>query len=110
MWLLVMTGSGTGPGLAGPGGTLLPIVPDAFTGVLLAAPVAINGAGARRPNILYIVADDLGYGDIACYGGSVPTPHIDGLARAGIPGRRRAGVFPPGWSCSSSSRCWPSGK
>ena len=37
------------------------------------------------PNVLLIVADDLGYGDLGCYGaGDIRTPHIDRLARQGI--------------------------
>jgi len=40
---------------------------------------------ARRPNILLIVADDLGYADIGVYGSrEIPTPHIDRLAAGGI--------------------------
>lgn len=40
---------------------------------------------ARRPNIIVILADDLGYGDVGAYGGSViETPHMDQLAREGI--------------------------
>ena len=40
---------------------------------------------ARRPNLILILADDLGYGDIGCYGSpDVPTPHIDSLARNGV--------------------------
>jgi arylsulfatase A-like enzyme len=47
------------------------------------AAFAVNGA--RRPNILIILADDLGYGDPGCYGGTlVPTPAIDSLARDGV--------------------------
>ena len=39
----------------------------------------------RKPNIVIILADDMGYGDITCYGGiSVNTPHIDGLAKSGL--------------------------
>lgn len=39
---------------------------------------------ADSPNIVFMLADNLGYGDLACYGGSVATPRIDGLAAAGI--------------------------
>jgi hypothetical protein len=40
---------------------------------------------APRPNIVFILADDLGYGDLACYGRpDIRTPHIDGLAREGV--------------------------
>lgn len=38
----------------------------------------------RRPNIVLIVADDLGFGDIGCYGGDIKTPNIDALAFNGI--------------------------
>jgi arylsulfatase len=37
-----------------------------------------------RPNIVFIVADNVGWGDVSCYGGSVPTPRIDKLASEGI--------------------------
>jgi arylsulfatase A-like enzyme len=37
-----------------------------------------------KPNIVLIYADDLGYADIGCFGGSIPTPHIDRLAREGV--------------------------
>ena len=38
-----------------------------------------------RPNVIFIVADDLGYGEPACYGGrDIPTPNIDRLAAEGI--------------------------
>jgi arylsulfatase A-like enzyme len=36
------------------------------------------------PNILLIYVDDLGYGDLSCYGGDIPTPNIDSLAQQGI--------------------------
>lgn len=39
---------------------------------------------ARRPNILLIVADDLGYSDLGIYGGEIDTPNLDALAREGV--------------------------
>lgn len=38
----------------------------------------------KRPNILLIVADDLGYADLGCYGGEINTPNIDLLAKKGL--------------------------
>jgi arylsulfatase A len=62
-------------------------------GVLSAARVAAQSstaarpphAAVRQPNIVFILADDLGYGDLGCYGAAkVETPRIDTLARDGI--------------------------
>jgi len=39
---------------------------------------------AERPNILLIVADDVGYSDLGCYGGEIETPNLDQLASEGI--------------------------
>lgn len=46
----------------------------------------MSGAADNRPNILFILADDLGYGDVACYSpeAKAPTPHLDALARQGM--------------------------
>ena len=41
-------------------------------------------ADAPRPNILLILADDMGYSDIGCYGGEVLTPNIDSMAVRGV--------------------------
>ena len=39
---------------------------------------------AERPNIVVIIADDMGYGDIGCYGSEIPTPTLDRLAKGGL--------------------------
>jgi arylsulfatase len=39
---------------------------------------------APLPNILLIVADDLGYSDLGCYGGEIDTPNINRLAAEGV--------------------------
>lgn len=54
--------------------------------------------GARKPNIIVIMADDLGYSDLGCYGGEIQTPHIDQLAKEGV---RFTGF-------KNTSRCTPS--
>ncbi len=46
---------------------------------------ALTGRGTRRPNIILIMADDLGYGDVGCFGSrDIETPHVDALARQGL--------------------------
>jgi arylsulfatase A-like enzyme len=48
----------------------------------LAAPAAETPA--TRPNIVLILADDMGFSDVGCYGGEIHTPNIDALAKHGI--------------------------
>jgi arylsulfatase B len=48
------------------------------------APAAAEAPQARRPNVLIIVADDLGYQDVSFNGASTPTPNIDRIARSGM--------------------------
>jgi hypothetical protein len=49
------------------------------------SPTAATAPTAKRPNIIFIVADDLGYADLGCYGGREPvSPVLDGLAARGI--------------------------
>jgi arylsulfatase A-like enzyme len=46
---------------------------------------SLNLANARQPNVVLIIADDLGYGDLGCYGSSrIMTPQIDSLAKSGL--------------------------
>jgi arylsulfatase A-like enzyme len=55
--------------------------------VLLTALSLVTGpvlAAERPPNILLILADDLGYSDLGCYGGEIATPNIDALAAGGL--------------------------
>jgi arylsulfatase len=44
----------------------------------------IAARAADKPNILLILADDLGFSDIGCYGGEIQTPNIDALAEGGV--------------------------
>ncbi len=55
-------------------------------------------SAAERPNIVIILADDLGFSDLGCYGSEIDTPHLDALARNGL---RFTEVH-------NSGRCWPS--
>lgn len=51
-----------------------------------AAAVAGLRAQQRRPNVVMILADDLGYGDVGAFNpaGRIPTPHLDRLASGGV--------------------------
>ena len=55
-------------------------------------------SAARRPNIVLILADDMGYSDIGCFGGEMRTPNLDRLAAGGL----RFSHF------HDSARCCPS--
>lgn len=57
------------------------ILPVALTAILPAFAMAQQ---ASRPNIIFILADDMGYSDIGCYGGEIQTPNIDRLAQEGL--------------------------
>jgi len=48
-------------------------------GTLLIAPAAARAAGSSqsRPNIVVVMADDMGFSNLGCYGGEIRTPHLD---------------------------------
>ena len=54
-----------------------------FAAILL-GPLAANAATADKPNVLVILADDLGWSDLGCYGGEIRTPNLDSLAADGL--------------------------
>ena len=58
--------------------------------------LALVAQGAR-PNVLVILADDLGFSDLGCYGGEIATPNLDGLAKSGM---RHTQFY-------NTARCWP---
>ena len=53
--------------------------------LLLGCSASLSQKEMSKPNIIVILADDLGYGDLSCYGATeISTPHIDQLASGGI--------------------------
>ena len=45
---------------------------------------ALDVSAAQRPNIVLIMADDLGFADIGCYGSEIRTPNLDALGGEGV--------------------------
>jgi arylsulfatase len=64
-------------GLAGS----IALAAGATTGCATAQPVS---AASTKPNIVFILLDNVGWGDFSCYGGTTPTPRVDKLAAEGI--------------------------
>ncbi len=64
---------------------------------LLALLTLASARAAERPNIVFILADDLGWSDLGCYGGEIETPSLDALAGSGL---RFAQFY-------NTARCWP---
>jgi arylsulfatase A-like enzyme len=56
-----------------------------------------SSAAVGKTNMLLIMADDLGYSDLGCYGGEIKTPHLDNLAYNGL---RYTQAY-------NTARCWP---
>jgi arylsulfatase A-like enzyme len=64
---------------------------------LLAALASQTTVAADKPNFLVILADDMGFSDLGCYGGQIETPRLDELAAGGL----RFTQF------YNTARCWP---
>lgn len=64
----------------------------------LGTQAAADTPSPRPPNVLLIMADDLGFSDLGCYGGEIHTPNLDRLAKNGL----RFTQF------YNTARCWPS--
>ena len=69
-----------------------------LTTVLLNLTISAFCQAADRPNVVFILADDLGFSDLGSYGGEIQTPHLDALAANGL----RFTQF------YNTARCWPS--
>lgn len=79
--------------------TSVRIVIAVLGGVFVAAfaPRAVCASDKTPPNIVFILADDMGYSDLGCYGGEIATPNLDALASNGL----RFTQF------YNTARCWP---
>jgi arylsulfatase A-like enzyme len=77
--------------------------------LMLAAQHELSGAdSALCPNIVFIMADDLGWADVAFHGGNGPTPHLDRLAKEGLELAQHyvAPVCSPTRTGLLTGRCW----
>jgi arylsulfatase A len=74
-------------------------------------PSAQNGpagrSSSRPPNVIVMICDDLGHGDLACYGGSLHTPHLSQMASEGVRFLRFNTAHPV---CSVSRAAWLTGR
>ncbi|MDZ4852078.1 MAG: arylsulfatase [Pirellulaceae bacterium] len=68
-----------------------------FAAIAIAALNFVSTAFAATPNVVFILADDLGFSDLKCYGSEIDTPNLDGLAKNGL---RYTQFY-------NTARCWP---
>ncbi|QOV90558.1 arylsulfatase [Humisphaera borealis] len=68
-----------------------------LTAVVFTWPSDAAETSPARPNVVIILADDLGYSDVGCYGGEIETPNLDKLAANGV---RFTSFY-------NTARCWP---
>ncbi|MBI5769382.1 MAG: sulfatase-like hydrolase/transferase [Verrucomicrobia bacterium] len=73
-----------------------------------ATPPPLPAVSPPNPNIVFIIADDLGWADVAFHGGRAPTPHLDRLAREGLElgAHYVAPVCSPTRTGLMTGRCW----
>ena len=80
-----------------------------LTALALVPQLHLQAADApQRPNIVFIMADDLGWADVAFHGGNTPTPHLDKLARESLELSQHyvAPVCSPTRTGLLTGRCW----
>ncbi|MDG2273966.1 MAG: sulfatase-like hydrolase/transferase, partial [Halioglobus sp.] len=56
----------------------------AMVSAVLLMVISSESRAAEKPNVIVIMADDLGFSDLGCYGGEVETPHLDRLAEESV--------------------------
>jgi Sulfatase len=76
---------------------LLPCIALTMFGIFNSVALGASPGSNSKPNIVIILADDLGYSDLGSYGGEIDTPHLDSLAKNGL----RFTQF------YNTARCWP---
>ncbi len=85
-----------------PSSSLIPILLCVLCVLCGKSPAAVGGLRGAQPNIILILADDLGYGDLGCYGQQAhATPRIDRMAAEGL----RFTRFYAGSTVCAPSRC-----
>ncbi|MEM9645828.1 MAG: arylsulfatase, partial [Planctomycetota bacterium] len=80
--------------------SLIHLMCRAFAAVLAFAVFGATSSAEQaslRPNVVVILADDMGFSDLGCYGSRIQTPHLDGLAHGGL---RMTNFY-------NTARCWP---
>ena len=59
-------------------------IPSATGAVMFLLSLSLSTIHARQPNIVFMIADDLGWADVQFHGGNVPTPHLNRLLKSGV--------------------------
>ena len=78
------------------------MIPRTLGLVVLASFFALSSWAVKKPNVILIMCDDMGFSDIGCYGGEVKTPNLDRLAAEGM----RFTQFYNNAKCTNTSGCF----